>query len=98
MVTAFLNNLVQGPDLFILLVIILIIFGPKKLPELARGIGQAVKEFHKAKDEFHEELTKSAPTPPVEQPKDTQGFKPATPPAQSEVASTPTAPEQKPLS
>jgi len=31
----------------------------KKLPELARGMGQAVKEFQKAKDEFNDELHKA---------------------------------------
>ena len=45
-----------GPDLIIILLIVLVLFGAKKLPELARGMGQAVKEFQKAKDEFSDEL------------------------------------------
>ncbi|PYJ60517.1 MAG: twin-arginine translocase TatA/TatE family subunit, partial [Verrucomicrobia bacterium] len=36
-----------GPDLIVILLIILVLFGAKKLPELARGMGQAVKEFQK---------------------------------------------------
>jgi TatA/E family protein of Tat protein translocase len=48
-----------GPDLIVILLIILVLFGAKKLPELARGMGQAVKEFQKAKDEFNDELKKS---------------------------------------
>jgi sec-independent protein translocase protein TatA len=48
-----------GPDLLVILVIILVLFGAKKLPELARGLGQAIKEFQKAKDEFTDELHKS---------------------------------------
>ena len=48
-----------GPDLLVILVIILVLFGAKKLPELARGLGQAIKEFQKAKDEFSDELHKS---------------------------------------
>jgi sec-independent protein translocase protein TatA len=48
-----------GPDLILILLIILVLFGAKKLPELARGMGQAVKEFQKAKDEFSDELKKS---------------------------------------
>ena len=49
-----------GPDLIIILLIVLVLFGAKKLPELARGMGQAVKEFQKAKDEFSDELHKAA--------------------------------------
>src|SRR5947208_15959363 len=48
-----------GPDLLVILVIILVLFGAKKLPELARGLGQAIKEFQKAKDEFTDELHKA---------------------------------------
>ena len=53
-----------GPDLIVVLVIVLLLFGAKKLPELAKGLGQAVKEFSKAKDEFEHELTR----PPVIEP------------------------------
>ena len=52
---AFLPNL-GGPDLIIILLIILVLFGAKKLPELAKGLGSAIKEFQKAKDEFSDEL------------------------------------------
>ena len=48
-----------GPDLIVILLIVLVLFGAKKLPELARGMGQAVKEFQKAKDEFNDELHKA---------------------------------------
>ena len=48
-----------GPDLLVILLIILVLFGAKKLPELARGLGQAIKEFQKAKDEFSDELHKA---------------------------------------
>ncbi len=51
-----------GPDLIVILLIILVLFGAKKLPELARGMGQAVKEFQKAKDEFSDELHKAGTT------------------------------------
>ena len=51
-----------GPDLIIILLIILVLFGAKKLPELARGLGQAIKEFQKAKDEFTDELHKAGQT------------------------------------
>jgi sec-independent protein translocase protein TatA len=57
-----------GPDLIVILFIVLILFGAKKLPELARGMGQAVKEFSKAKDEFEREVSRPPePAPPVQQ-------------------------------
>jgi sec-independent protein translocase protein TatA len=48
-----------GMDLIWILLLILLLFGAKKLPELARGMGQAIKEFQKAKDEFTDELHKA---------------------------------------
>src|SRR5438270_13076499 len=51
-----------GPDLIVILLIVLVLFGAKKLPELARGMGQAVKEFQKAKDEFNDELHNAGKT------------------------------------
>lgn len=43
---------VGGQELFVILIIALILFGPKKLPELARSFGRAVAEFNRAKHEF----------------------------------------------
>ena len=45
-----------GPDMIVILLIVLVLFGAKKLPDLARGMGQAIKEFQKAKDDFGREL------------------------------------------
>ncbi len=70
-----------GPDLLVILVIILVLFGAKKLPELARGLGQAIKEFQKAKDEFSDELHKAgkpdAAKPEVKQAESTVPQNPA---------------------
>ena len=60
LLASFMN--LAGPDLIVILLIILVLFGAKKLPELARGMGQAVKEFQKAKDEFSDELHKAGKT------------------------------------
>ena len=57
----------SGIDLFILLFIVLLVFGAKKLPELARGLGQSVNEFKKAKDEFDKEVAKPTSTLPPAQ-------------------------------
>ena len=45
-----------GPDLIVILVIVLVLFGAKKLPELARGLGQSLNEFRKTREEFDREL------------------------------------------
>lgn len=49
-----------GPDLFIILLIVLVLFGAKKLPELARSLGQSMNEFRKAREEFDRELHTAA--------------------------------------
>lgn len=51
----------MGPDMVVILLIVLLLFGAKKLPELARGMGRAVKEFGAARDEVERELTQSGP-------------------------------------
>jgi sec-independent protein translocase protein TatA len=38
----------EGPELLIILAIVLLLFGGAKLPQLARSLGQAKNEFHKA--------------------------------------------------
>jgi sec-independent protein translocase protein TatA len=52
----------MGPDMMVILLIVLLLFGAKKLPELARGMGRAVKEFSAAKDEIERELSHSGPS------------------------------------
>ena len=46
----------QGPELILILVVILIFFGAKKLPELAKGLGQGIKEFKKATKDVQQDL------------------------------------------
>jgi sec-independent protein translocase protein TatA len=48
-------------ELFLIFVIALLFLGPKKLPELAKGIGQAVREFQKARDDMMAEINKPHP-------------------------------------
>ncbi len=44
------------PELLVIFVIALIVFGPKKLPDLGRSIGRAMAEFKKASQEFQESV------------------------------------------
>ena len=61
----------SGPDLIILLVIVLVLFGAKRLPELARGLGQSVREFNKAKEEFGKESSSPSETAKTSEPTQT---------------------------
>ena len=52
---AFLQSL--GPmEIFVVVFIILLLFGAKKLPELARGMGKAMKEFKKATKDVEDDI------------------------------------------
>lgn len=44
------------PELLIIMTIALLIFGPKKLPEVGRSIGKALREFRKTSDEIKEKI------------------------------------------
>jgi sec-independent protein translocase protein TatA len=48
--------MLAGPDLLVILVIALVVFGPKKLPEIGQAIGNAMREFKKASEETRESL------------------------------------------
>ena len=41
-----------GPELFLILVVALIVFGPRKLPEIGKSIGRMMAEFRKASNDF----------------------------------------------
>jgi TatA/E family protein of Tat protein translocase len=45
-------------ELFLIFIIALLFLGPKKLPELAKGLGQAMREFQKARDDMMNEMNK----------------------------------------
>jgi len=50
---------VGGPEMIMIFVVILLLFGAKKLPELARGVGKSMGEFKKAREDFEREITRS---------------------------------------
>jgi Tat protein translocase TatB subunit len=41
-----------GPEIFLILVIALIVFGPRKLPEIGKSVGRMMAEFRKASNDF----------------------------------------------
>lgn len=76
------------PEIIGILVVVLVLFGAKKLPELARGLGQGIKEFKKATREVSDEIHNAAneqptyhaprPAPAPQQVPQTTGDHPAT--------------------
>lgn len=46
------------PEVMIVLLVVLLFFGAKRIPELARGIGQGINEFKKASDDIKKEIEK----------------------------------------
>lgn len=98
---------IGGPELMLILFIILLLFGANKLPELAKGLGKSVKEFKKAaadveyqikeamdeKPEESAEAKRFAPKPvaPAAPP---QNVTPAAPPTGPTPTSQTTPPDQ----
>ena len=70
-----------GTELLVVFVVILLVFGPSQIPKMARGLGQAMREFRKAQREITDEIQREEPA------------KPASTPAQV----VPKAPENKPV-
>lgn len=59
-----------GPEIALIFLIMLLLFGAKKLPQLARGIGKSMGEFKKAREEFEDEIKKGAEDLDVKEAKD----------------------------
>jgi sec-independent protein translocase protein TatA len=59
MMLAFIRN-IGGPEVLIVLVVVLLLFGAAKLPQLARSLGASAKEFRKGVEEGAEDTEPSA--------------------------------------
>ncbi len=80
-----------GTELILILLAVLVLFGAKKIPDFAKGLGQGIKEFKKASREVQEEIERAgeelhAPPPP------SPSLPPAyAPPAETVAATEPSA-------
>lgn len=70
---------IGGPEMIWIFIIVLLLFGAKKLPELARGVGKSMGEFKKARQEFEREITQAEID--AEREKDAAEKKPSVKPA-----------------
>jgi TatA/E family protein of Tat protein translocase len=52
---------ISGQEIVILGLAVLLLFGSKKIPEMARGLGKGMREFRKAADDIKREISESAP-------------------------------------
>ena len=65
-----------GQELLLILFVVLLFFGPQKLPELMRGLGKGMKEFKKAQADLEEEFHKAVEAPePKNKPVETTALK-----------------------
>ena len=87
-----LAGILGGWEIILILAVVLILFGAKKLPELAKGLGTGIKEFKKATREVTDEIQNAAddtPTPTKHlPPQNTQV-------AQTEQSAQPSSQERK---
>jgi len=56
LITLFFN--ISGGEIFIILLVIFIFFGPDKIPEIARWLGKGINEVKKATSDIRDEITK----------------------------------------
>ena len=59
---------IGGWEMVLILAAFLILFGARKLPELAKGLGQGIKEFKKATREVTDEINNAMDAPPAPPP------------------------------
>lgn len=75
----------SGGELVLVLVVILVLFGAKRIPEFAKGLGKGINEFKKASREVTDEIERSVDEAPP--------AKPAPRPPEQVVAQSPTVPK-----
>lgn len=85
-----------GGEIVLILALILIMFGAKKLPELAKGLGQGIKEFKKATHEVTDEVASAMDDTPPPPPRRLPPAPPAESAPATQVESPPTVPQSSP--
>jgi sec-independent protein translocase protein TatA len=50
------GDLFSGPHIILIALVVLLLFGGKKIPELMRGLGKGIREFKDAKDNVSKEI------------------------------------------
>jgi sec-independent protein translocase protein TatA len=84
---------IGGPELMMIMFIVLLLFGANKLPELAKGIGKSVRTFKKAASGVEEEVRRAMQETEEPQPKK---FPPYAPPPPASTMTLPPGEAEKP--
>ena len=80
-------------ELLVILVVALIVFGPTKLPDLARSLGRAMHEFRRASNDLRASFNEAVePAPPPSRPAPPPAIPPASPAPLDQPAAEPAAP------
>jgi len=61
-------GVIGGSEIIVILLIVLVLFGSKKIPELMKGLGKGVKEYKKAMNGVDEEINNITEDTPKEEP------------------------------
>jgi len=51
---------ISGPEIFVVMLIVVMLFGADKIPEMAKGLGKGMRQLKDATDDIKREITKSA--------------------------------------
>ena len=76
------------PEIVAILAVVLLLFGAKKLPELAKGLGKGINEFKKASREVQDEIERAVEEPPPPAPRSPSTYPPAEQPQPQSKSST----------
>ncbi len=82
-------SMLGSTEILVIAVVVLVLFGAKKVPELMKGVGTGIKEFKKASRDVQDELERAVQEPPTTPP-------PAPKPAQDTVSHHSSTPSSTP--
>jgi len=90
---AFLQN-INGPEILLIFLIVLLLFGAKRLPELSKSLGKSIREFKKATSEIEDDIRTAMDEEPAKPKPPTPAPKPVESESQATSAPEPTEPAE----
>ena len=84
---AFLQNL-RAPEIILIFLVVLLLFGAKRIPDLARSLGKSIKEFKKATSNIEDDIRTAMDEPPPAPENKPTPAAPATTPVKKAIEET----------